>query len=123
MPEAESQMKEVKNQSIDHALRSFSNWAVVLSMTLVGLIALILVVGALVRTPALLADLLTNHLRAVVGVPLSGASAFCVLLLLEARAGNIKFSGWGLNFEGASGPAVIWIFAFMAFGAVIRMLW
>jgi len=54
---------------------------------------------------------------------MAAASAFCVLLILEARGGRIEFDVPGVHFRGASGPAVIWVFAFLVFATVIRLLW
>jgi hypothetical protein len=92
-------------------------------MTLVSVVAVSLLFRAFYTIDGLYAKLLAEHVRAVVGVPIAAASAFCVLLVLEARSGAIEFEGLGFRFRGASGPAVIWVFAFLVFAGVIRFLW
>jgi hypothetical protein len=104
-------------------LRTFATWAATLLMTFVSVVGVWLLVRAFFTNGELYTKLLSDHVRAVVGVPMSAASAFCVLLVLEARGGAIEFEALGFRFRGASGPAVIWIFAFLVFAGVIRLLW
>jgi hypothetical protein len=92
-------------------------------MTCCAIIVLAFIVRLVYKDQDFFKTLMKEHVRAVVGVPLAAASSFCVLLVLETRSGPIEFQGLGFSFHGASGPAVIWIFAFLAFGGIIRILW
>jgi hypothetical protein len=60
---------------------------------------------------------------ALIGIPLAAASAFCIVLIFEARAGRVEFEALGFRFRGGAGPAVIWVFAFLAIVGAIRLLW
>jgi hypothetical protein len=105
------------------AIRAFATWAVVLSVAVSGTAALVLILRLFFSDPNLFRDLMRDHVRAIVGIPMAAASAFCILLFFEARAGNVQFSGLGFTFKGGAGPAVIWVFAFLAFTGAIRLLW
>jgi hypothetical protein len=105
------------------ALHAFVTWAVTLSVAISGASALILILRLFYSDPAVFEKLITEHVRAIVGVPMAASSAFCVLLFLESRSGDVEFGGLGFSFKGAAGPAVIWVFAFLAFAGVIRLLW
>jgi hypothetical protein len=110
-------------KDISTPIKLFATWAVVLMMTVAALIALVLIVRVFYRDDMLFTKLVTDHVRAIVGVPMAAASAFCVLLVFEVRGGRMEFEALGFHFRGGSGPAVIWVFAFLAFAAAIRLLW
>ena len=105
------------------ALRLFATWAVVLVMTIASVAALFLALRLFYREPALYRGLMTDHVRAMIGIPIAAAGAFCILLVFEARAGQVEFEALGFRFRGGAGPAVIWVFAFLAIAGTIRMLW
>lgn len=69
----------------DAAMRAFGAWAVLLAMTVSAAAALVLVVHLFWVKPEIWEALIVNNIRAVVGIPLATASAFCTILLLEAR--------------------------------------
>ena len=105
------------------AIRNFATWAVVIAVTVSGTAALLLILRLEFSDPSFFKDLMKDHVRAIVGIPMAAASAFCVLLFFETRSGNVQFSGLGFTFKGGAGPAVIWVFAFLAFIGAIRILW
>jgi hypothetical protein len=107
----------------DTTLRAFSTWAVIIAMTISGFVAMALIIKLFWTKPSVYEQMILNNVRAVVGIPLAAASAFCVILLLEARAGRIEFEALGFKFRGAAAPAIIRIFAFLAVVAGIRLLW
>jgi hypothetical protein len=111
------------NERESYILRWFATWAIVLLMVVSAFLALFLVVQVFYRDPAQYGKFVYDHIRAVVGVPMAAASAFCVVLFLEVRGGPMEFEAMGFSFRGAAAPAVIWIFAFLAFASVIRLLW
>ncbi len=64
-----------------------------------------------------------DHLRATVGLPIAGVFAFLIVALFRSTEGQIKFSLVGVTFEGAAGPIVMWVFCFLAIAGSIKMLW
>ncbi len=72
--------------------------------------------------PSLYRALMVDHVQAMVGIPIAAAGAFCVLLVFEVRAGQVEFEALGFRFRGGAGPAVIWVFAFLARAGAIRLL-
>lgn len=104
-------------------LRAFATWTVVLAMSAASFAALGLILHLLYSDQSLFRTIMSEHVRAVVGIPLAATSAFCILLIFEARGGNIEFQALGFRFQGGSGPAVIWVFAFLALVSSIRLLW
>jgi hypothetical protein len=116
-------MPKVEEGSRSPGLRAFTTWAVVLLMITASLAALGLHLRLLYSEPALFRSLVVEHVRALIGIPLAGASAFCILLIFEARAGHVEFEALGFRFRGGAGPAVIWVFSFLAIVAAIRILW
>jgi hypothetical protein len=107
----------------DSLLGIFAKWAVVLALTAASLAALGLHLRLFYSDPTLFRTLVIEHVRALIGIPLAAASAFCILLIFEAREGHIEFQILGIHFRGGAGPAVIWIFSFLAIVTSIRLLW
>jgi hypothetical protein len=70
-----------------------------------------------------LKEMVINHASAMLGIPWAGGAAFIVVLVFKPVFGDIKFQVAGVNFEGASGPVVMWVFCFMAEIIAIKMLW
>ena len=66
---------------------------------------------------------LRQHVRAIIGVPLSALTAFCVVSILQATSGHIEFSALTFQFKGASGPVVLWVMCFLSMILGIRALW
>jgi len=105
------------------SIRAFATWAVVLVMAVAGVAALFLVLRTLLTDATLVHTLVVEHVRAMVGIPMAAGTAFCILLIFEARAGHVEFEALGFKFRGGAGPAVIWVFAFLAFVGAVRLLW
>lgn len=97
----------------------------VVAWTAVGLViaAIVVTFGLFLSDPKRFQTLMFEHVRAVVGIPIAAISSFCVLLVFEVRAGQVEFEALGFIFRGGAGPAVIWVFSFLAFVAAIRLLW
>ena len=64
-----------------------------------------------------------DHAAAMLGVPWAGGAAFIVVLLLRSSFGRIEYKILGMEFKGASGPIVLWVFCFLAEVLGIRLLW
>ena len=67
--------------------------------------------------------ILQKHFAAMVGTPLSAMTSYCLVSLLKVTNGPIEFEAAGFKFRGASGPIVLWLFCFLAIGAVFHLLW
>jgi hypothetical protein len=107
----------------DYLLKTIAHWLAILGTTIGALFAFVLVYNAYASDRVAFRTMLTEHVRAMVGIPMAAASSFCVVMLLEATSGTIEFKALGFEFHGASGPVVLWIFAFLAFCGAIRLLW
>ena len=104
-------------------LRRFAQWAVVLGTG--GAAGVASIVGAYLglSDKEFVHTLIREHVRAIVGLPMAAASAFCVVVTLEATSGKIEFKVLGFEFKGASGPVVLWVLCFLVFVLSLRVLW
>jgi hypothetical protein len=68
-------------------------------------------------------ETISQHFAAAVGLPIAALAALCLVFLLESTAGRIEFEAVGFKFRGASGPIILWVIAFLAIAAAIKMLW
>jgi hypothetical protein len=70
-----------------------------------------------------LTEIANDHYAALVGTPMCAMTAFCIVSILKVTNGAIEFEAFGVKFQGASGPIVLWIFCFVAVVAAFRTLW
>jgi len=70
-----------------------------------------------------LTKLVNVHYAALVGTPMSAATAFCIVSLLKVTNGPIEFEAIGFKFRGASGPIVLWILCFLVIVIGFHLLW
>ena len=103
-------------------LKRIAQWTVVLGTAGAGFGALG-VISYYAWSEHLVPNLLRDHIRAVVGLPMAAVSAFCLVVILEATSGKIEFEALGFKFRGASGPVVLWVLCFLVFVLAIRVLW
>jgi hypothetical protein len=68
-------------------------------------------------------ELTQKQFGAMIMVPMAALIAFCVVTILEWTAGEIKLKVPGFEFEGASGPIVLWICCFLAITGALRAFW
>jgi hypothetical protein len=68
-------------------------------------------------------DIMYEHLAAVIGVPGAIITAFVLVNVLENISGPVKFKGLGFEFEGASGPIIMWVIVFSALVGGLKLLW
>jgi hypothetical protein len=112
-----------KANSENPLLRQVAPWIATVGLGIGAVAALGLILYVFVSDPSAYKTLLNAQVRAIVGIPLAALSAFSVVFVFEATSGRIEFEIGPLKFRGASGPAVIWVFAFMAIVGAIVMLW
>jgi hypothetical protein len=70
-----------------------------------------------------LIKLMYVHYAALVGTPMSAVTAFCIVSILKVTNGPIEFDAFGLKFQGASGPIVLWVLCFACVAGAFRLLW
>lgn len=75
------------------------------------------------RETELLRSVMENHFLAMTGLPMAAISATVLVALFRIAAGEMEFEAIGFKFRGAAAPAIIWIFAFLAFVGSMRLLW
>jgi len=97
-----------------------------ISITLILSITLLvtpLLIVALLYVDGKLLQLADKHAAAIIGVPWAGGAAFTVVLVLRSSFGSVNFKIFGTEFEGASGPIVMWVFCFLVEIVAIKALW
>jgi len=67
--------------------------------------------------------LVFNHFMSVWGVAGIAVMATIVVTLFRTVEGPIKFKFIGFDFEGASGPIVMWTMVFLAMVGSAKLLW
>ncbi len=71
-----------------------------------------------------LLKLIQKQFAALICMPIGLASALCIVIMFDViQKEEIKISAFGVKFEGAAGPIILWIFCFLAIATAIRMLW
>lgn len=96
--------------------------AITLTLSITLLITPLLIV-VLLYVNGKLIDLAIEHAAAIIGVPWAGGAAFTVVLVLRSSFGSVNFKIFGTEFEGASGPIVMWVFCFLVEVVAISVLW
>lgn len=66
--------------------------------------------------------IMLQNFAVALGIPAAGVGALLIVALFRTTEGQIRFELWGLKFEGASGPIVMWVIAFLAIVLGIRAL-
>jgi hypothetical protein len=67
--------------------------------------------------------IIANHIPAIVGIPLAIMAAFLIVELLKGLHGPIRITSKLGEFEGATGPTLLWLFCFIALVWSIKLLW
>lgn len=70
-----------------------------------------------------LVPLCLRHLPTVFGLPCAALASLTLVLLLRTVQGNIRLSGLGFEFRGASGPILMWILCFLAITFAVVKTW
>jgi len=69
------------------------------------------------------ATILRDHFAAVIGMPVSAAFAFLLVVFLRQTEGPIEFTGLGFDFKGPSGQVAMWVVCFLAIAGALKLLW
>jgi hypothetical protein len=67
--------------------------------------------------------IVARHFAAVVGLPAAALLALLLTLILRTSRGPIEIRALGIEFKGASGALVIWVFVFLSIALTIKLLW
>lgn len=104
-------------------LRLITQWSLVVAVLLLVLIWLGHLAWSMVTRSQWSVDLFQKHTAVSIALPICALTAYLLVTLLEIRSGPIRMKGWGLEFEGASGPIILWIFVFLAGTFGVWILW
>lgn len=105
-----------------HILKNSAKWMAIGGAIALGVVYLFWLVWGL-NNDLRFIEILYEHIAAVIGVPGSIITAFVLVNVLEQVSGPIKFKGLGFEFEGASGPVIMWVIVFSALIGRIKALW
>jgi hypothetical protein len=96
-----------------------------LAIAITALGATAILIGLLYanRFDPVLSGLVVKNFAAIVGLPFGFIAAFAVVALLRQPNKEIEFKGLGLEFKGAAGEVVLWLFCFSAITGAIKLLW
>jgi hypothetical protein len=67
--------------------------------------------------------IITQHFAAIIGLPAAAITALFLVLVLDTAVGPVEIRGFGLEFSGAAGPLILWIFCVLALASAISILW
>ena len=71
-----------------------------------------------------LSRLIQQRYAALIQVPINAGLAFGLICVLEIVSGEkVEFEAFSIKFSGASGPIVLWVFAFLAITFATYLLW
>lgn len=63
-----------------------------------------------------------ENLSVALGLPAVALAALIIVALFRVTEGQIRLKALGLEFEGASGPIVMWVFCFLAMVGGLKVL-
>ena len=101
-------------------------WIIFIGSCGVGILYLTLLIDGLWSSRnrnSWLLEAIKKNSRAAVGLPLIGITATFVISIFQTTSGAIKFKGLGFEFEGASGPIVLWCLCFLILTLCLKLLW
>jgi hypothetical protein len=106
-------------------LKKLATWVIVFCAGLYALFHFGFIIWhAAHNTDWLIQEIVQKHYAAIIVLPSAGFAALCLVLFLDIRsAQQMKLRALGFEFEGASGPIILWIMSFLACAIGIRLLW
>jgi hypothetical protein len=105
------------------SVRRVARWLVLLGTVTWGMFAAGFLAYHSWAADGFIIDITRKQFGAMILVPMAALMALCVVTILEWTAGEIKFKGLSFEFEGASGPIVLWVFCFLAIVSGLRAFW
>jgi hypothetical protein len=106
-------------------LRGTAYWLIVIAASLYAAFHFGFIIWQATRDRGWLVDeIVKKHYAAVIVLPSFGFASLCLIILLDQRSKDkMKFKALGFDFEGASGPIVLWIACFLACACALRLTW
>ena len=95
----------------------------VIVLTLFGIASLIGLFTVARTEGSFWQNLIKDQFPVVIGIPMAGAGALFVTLVLRISSGPIEFKVAGVSFKGGSAPIVFWVLCFLVLVLAIKMLW
>lgn len=96
-------------------------WIIICTFVLLTVLAITVLMNADLHNE--FGKLITEHFRAIVGLPSGAAASLFIVMLLKQTQGPLEFEGLGFKFRGASGPVVLWALCYLAITGSIWLLW
>jgi ethanolamine transporter EutH len=103
-------------------LQTVSRWAVLLGGILYGTTFFAFSIYGMIHEQWI-EELAKEHFAAMIGLPCAALAALLLVTILEINTGKIEFKVIALEFKGAAGPIILWVFCFLAITAAIKALW
>lgn len=75
------------------------------------------------RFDPVVSDLVVKNFTVIIGLPFAFIASFIVVALFRQGDAPMEFKGLGVDFKGASGEVILWLFCFLAISGAIKMLW
>jgi len=104
-------------------IRKIARWIALSGATVFGLFVGGFLIHQTWAEDGFMPEFAQKQFGAMIMVPTAALIALCVVIILEWTAGDIKFKGLSFEFEGASGPIVLWVFCFLSIVAALRIFW
>jgi hypothetical protein len=70
-----------------------------------------------------LSNIVGPHYAAVIVMPSMAYFTLVLLLYFKWRNDPLKFKGLGFDFDGMSGPIVLWLLSVLMFSVSTKLLW
>jgi len=119
----EEQQSYILERSLTTAkFKAIAGWIALFGLLVFGIVFLAATVYAILYYHWM-QDMSRDHFQALVCLPFIGVAAFSLISVLEMQHGTVEMRGSGFEFKGAAGPAILWIFTFLAMAAALKMLW
>jgi hypothetical protein len=104
--------------------RFIVNWLFLLGAGLYSLFHVGFVIWQTIHQPDWLLALVKQHFAVLIGLPFAAFGALGLVLLLESHYNQeLEFEAVGFQFQGASGPIILWVVCFLSIALCMKLLW
>jgi hypothetical protein len=105
------------------SLRKTASWTFIIFSSLMTLIIAFLLIKGASKFPDFFV-IAIRHFPTVVGLPLAAVASLFIVISLKIVSGDkLNFKIFGLQFEGVSGPVILWVLCFLAMTLAINTTW
>ncbi len=104
-------------------IRLFSSWLFIIGASTLTAAAFGLLLMGARRDPDFYA-VAVRHFPTVVGLPFAAMAALFIAISSKIVTGEkLNFKGFGFEFNGASGPIILWLICFLGISFTINETW